>query len=85
MGDIKGVKRYLRYQDMLANSEIDAVIISTPDFHHAHMTIDAVNAGKHVYCEKGMTLTEDELHKVYEAVKRSGVVFQLGHQNSKNE
>ena len=83
--NIPGVKRYLRYQDMLANPEIDAVIISTPDFHHAHMTIDAVNAGKHVYCEKAMTLTEEELHKVYAAVKKSGVVFQLGHQNSKNE
>ncbi len=83
--NLKGVKRYSRYQDLLANPDIDAVIISTPDFHHAHMTIDAVNAGKHVYCEKAMTLTEDELHKVYAAVKKSGVVFQLGHQNSKNK
>ncbi len=82
--DIKGVKRYRTYQDLLANPKIDAVIITTPDFHHAQMTIDAVNAGKHVYCEKAMTLTEDELHKVYSAVKKSGVVFQLGHQNSKN-
>ncbi len=83
--NIRGVKRYLRYQDLLANPEIDAVIIATPDFHHAHMIIDAVNAGKHVYCEKAMTLTENELHKVYAEVKKSGVVFQLGHQNSKNE
>ena len=83
--NIKGVKRYLRYQELLADPSIDAVIISTPDFHHAHMTIDAVNAGKHVYCEKAMTLTEDELYKVYDAVKKSNIVFQLGHQNSKNE
>jgi predicted dehydrogenase len=83
--NLKGVKRYKRYQDLLANPEIDAVIVTTPDFHHAHMTIDAVKAGKHVYCEKGMTMTEEELHEVYAAVKKSGVVFQLGHQNSKNE
>ena len=83
--NLKGVKRYLRYQDLLANPDIDAVIIATPDFHHAHMTIDAVKAGKHVYCEKAMTLTEDELHNVYDTVKKSGIVFQLGHQNSKNE
>jgi len=81
----KNVKRYRKYQDLLANPDIDAVIIATPDFHHAQMTIDAVNAGKHVYCEKAMTLTEGEMHKVYAAVKKSGVVFQLGHQNSKNE
>lgn len=80
----KKVKRYQKYQDLLANPDIDAVIISTPDFHHAHITIDAVNAGKHVYCEKAMTLTEDEMNRVYIAVKKSGVVFQLGHQNSKN-
>ncbi len=79
------VKRYLKYQDLLASSDIDAVIIATPDFHHAQMTIDAVNAGKHVYCEKAMTMNEDELHRVYGAVNKSGVVFQLGHQNSKNE
>ena len=83
--DNKNVIRYKRYQDLLANPDIDAVIIATPDFHHAHMTIDAVNAGKHVYCEKAMTMTEEELHQVYAAVKKSGVVFQLGHQNSKNE
>ncbi|MEN8122589.1 MAG: Gfo/Idh/MocA family oxidoreductase [Bacteroidota bacterium] len=83
--NIKGVKHYERYQDLLANPEIDAVIITTPDFHHAHMTIDAVKAGKHVYCEKGMVMTEDELHEVYNEVKKSGVVFQLGHQYTKNE
>lgn len=85
LANIKDVKSYKRYQDLLANPKIDAVIITTPDFHHAHMTIDAVEAGKHVYCEKGMTMTENELHDVYDAVKQSKVVFQLGHQNSKNE
>lgn len=81
----RSVKRYKKYQDLLANQDIEAVIIATPDFHHAQMTIDAVHAGKHVYCEKAMTLTEEEMHRVYIEVKKSGVVFQLGHQNSKNE
>jgi predicted dehydrogenase len=79
------VKRYRTYNEMAASPEIDAVIIATPDFHHATMTIDAVNEGKHVYCEKAMTLTEAELNKVYKVVKNSNIVFQLGHQNSKNE
>ena len=77
-------KRYRSYHEMLASQEVDAVIITTPDFHHAQMTIDAVNAGKHVYCEKCMTRTEEEALHVVEAVKRaesqSGIVFQLGHQ-----
>jgi predicted dehydrogenase len=82
-GDIArkhGVKRYLRYQDMLADPEIDAVIVSTPDHHHAQMTIDAVNAGKHVYCEKAVVHREYEIEPLYAAVKNSNVVFQHGHQ-----
>lgn len=82
---LKGVKRFRTFKEMVASPEIDAVIIATPDFHHAQMVLDAVKEGKHVYCEKAMTLTEDELTKVYKAVKNSNIVFQLGHQNSKNE
>ncbi len=81
----KNVKRYKKYQDLLADKSIDAVIIATPDFHHAHMTVDAINAGKHVYCEKTMTLNEEELNEVYNTVKNSDRIFQLGHQLSKSE
>ncbi|MCA9733287.1 MAG: Gfo/Idh/MocA family oxidoreductase [Deferribacteres bacterium] len=78
-------KRYRTYQEMLESKDIDAVIIATPDFHHAQMTIDAVEAGKHVYCEKSLTRVEDEVYRVYNTVKNSNVVFQLGHQNRQNE
>ncbi|KAA3616311.1 MAG: gfo/Idh/MocA family oxidoreductase [Calditrichaeota bacterium] len=77
--------RFRSYQDLLASNEIDAVIIATPDFHHSQMTIDAINAGKHVYCEKSLTRTEDEVYQVYNAVKNSDLIFQLGHQNRQNE
>ncbi len=77
-------RRYRHYQDMLADPDIDAVIIATPDHHHARMTIDAVNAGKHVYCEKAPIHREDEILPLYEAVANSGVVYQLGHQNPQN-
>lgn len=75
-----GVKRYPRYQDMLADPEIDAVIISTPDHHHATIAIDAVNAGKHVYCEKAVIHRENEIEPLYAAVTNNNVVFQQGHQ-----
>lgn len=74
------VKRFRHYHDMLADPNIDAIIISTPDHHHAQMTIEAVQAGKHVYCEKSLIHREEEIFPTYEAVKNSDIVFQLGHQ-----
>lgn len=78
------VKRYLRYQEMLEDKDIDAVVIATPDHHHARISAEAVEAGKHVYCEKSIALTEEELFRVYDAVKKSDRVFQLGHQITQN-
>lgn len=74
------VKRYLHYQDMLADKDIDAVMIATPDFHHARMAIDAARAKKHIYLEKSVAMTEKDLNDLYTAVKENGVTFQLGHQ-----
>ena len=57
-------KRYKNYQDLLNDKDIDAVIVATPDHHHAHITSEAVKAGKHVYCEKSICRTEEELYEV---------------------
>jgi predicted dehydrogenase len=77
--------RFLRYTDLLESSDVDAVIIATPDHWHSRMVVDAAAAGKHVYCEKAMTRTEEETHAVYGAVNNSDIVFQLGHQNRQVE
>ncbi|MCI0515315.1 Gfo/Idh/MocA family oxidoreductase [candidate division KSB1 bacterium] len=82
---LPGAKRYRHYQDLLASPDIDAVVIATPDHWHAPMVLEAVRAGKHVYCEKCMTRTETETHQLYDAVKNSNIVFQLGHQNRQLE
>lgn len=74
------VKRYRTYQEMLADKDIDAVIISTPDHHHGHIAIDATRAGKHIYLEKSVAHTEEELNELYNLVKQSNITFQLGHQ-----
>ena len=74
------VKRYRTYQEMIDDKDIDAIMISTPDFHHAEITLAAAKAGKHIYCEKAATHTMDELYDVYNTVKNSKVVYQLGHQ-----
>ena len=80
----KPVRRYSSYREMLADDSIDAVIIATPDHHHARMSIDAIQAGKHVYCEKSVCMTEEELNELYYAVRNSDRIYQLGHQITQN-
>jgi predicted dehydrogenase len=77
-----GVKGYMDHRELLADPDIDVVGIATPDHIHAPQVIDAVRAGKHVYCEKPFThWRQFELTKEATAeVKRSGCVFQLGTQ-----
>jgi predicted dehydrogenase len=73
---------YDDYRKMLERKDLNAVLIATHDPLHAQMTIDAVQAGKHVYCEKPLTRYLDEAFRVYDVVKKSGLVFQVGAQGS---
>lgn len=66
------------YQEMLARPDIDAVLIGAPDHWHAKMLIDAVRAGKDVYCEKPLTLTIDEGKVLRNTVGQSDRVVQVG-------
>jgi predicted dehydrogenase len=79
---IKDADIYDDYRKMLDRKDVDAVLIATHDPWHAQMTIDALAAGKHVYCEKPLTRYLDEGFRVYDAVKKSGKVFQLGAQGT---
>jgi predicted dehydrogenase len=73
------VKTYGDYRELLADKNVDAVIIAAPDHWHCQMVLDAVKAGKHIYCEKPFSRTLEEAKRMREALKHSGVVFQLGH------
>lgn len=74
------VKMYEDYREMLANPEIDAVIISTPDHWHAQPAMEAALAGKHIYLQKPTSLTIAEGRLMSDIVHRMGVVFQIGSQ-----
>jgi predicted dehydrogenase len=74
------VKLYDDYREMLLNKDIDAVIISTPDHWHAQPAIEAALAGKHIYLQKPTSLTIEEGRHMSDAVRKAGVVFQLGSQ-----
>ena len=76
-----GVTMYDDYRELLANKDIDAVLISTPDHWHAPIAIAAVEAGKDVYLQKPASLTIAEGRALSYAVQRTGRVLQLGSQN----
>ena len=68
------------YREVLARPDVDAVIIATPDHWHQRITIDALNAGKDVYCEKPMVQRVDDGKPVIEAAQKTGRILQVGSQ-----
>jgi predicted dehydrogenase len=74
-------KRYKDYRKMLETEKsIDAVVIATPDHNHAHISIAAMKAGKHVYCEKPLTRTVREARVVAQTARETKVATQMGNQ-----
>src|SRR6266704_551274 len=68
---------YLDYRKLLERKDIDAVLIATPDHWHSKISIDAMEAGKHVYVEKPMTHTVEQAIELREAVKRTRKILQV--------
>jgi predicted dehydrogenase len=69
---------YKDYREVIARKDIDAVMIATPDHWHTKIAVEAMYAGKDVYCEKPLTLTIDEGKLIERVVKETGRVFQVG-------
>lgn len=71
---------YKDYRKLLDNKDVDAVVVATSDNWHAQVSMDAMNAGKHVYCEKPMCKGVEEAYQLYDTVKKTGRIFQVGSQ-----
>jgi predicted dehydrogenase len=67
------------WDDLLADPEIDGVLIATPHSTHADLIVDSASAGKHVFVEKPFTLTVAEAKRAIAAAERAGIVLQVGH------
>jgi len=79
MVELYGGKAYASYEEILANEDIDAVSVCTPNYLHAPMTIAAANAGKHVLVEKPMACSIEEAEQMIEAAQKNNVYLMVGH------
>ncbi|MBX3007045.1 MAG: Gfo/Idh/MocA family oxidoreductase [Melioribacteraceae bacterium] len=73
-------KAFYDYRDLINMKDIDGVILATPLHEHANITIESLNAGIHVFCEKAMARTLDDTKKMYDEHIRSKRILQIGHQ-----
>lgn len=79
-GRQRTVEVYEDYRKLLDRKDIEVVTIVTPDHWHSKIAIEAMKAGKDVYCEKPLTLTIDEGKQILKVLKETGRVFQVGTQ-----
>ena len=74
-------KVYADYKELLADESIEVVHVCTPNRSHSFITVDALDAGKHVMCEKPMAINSAEAKKMLDAQKRSGKKLTIGYQS----
>lgn len=74
-------KKFFDYRQLLDESKLDAVVVATPDHHHAPASIRALERGLHVYCEKPLTHTVREARRMAELAAEKNVATQMGTQN----
>jgi len=77
--DLSNIALYSDLSKMLAEEKLDALSIASPTFLHASQTIEALNAGVHVFCEKPMALNSGDCRAMAEVGKQSGKTLQIGH------
>lgn len=78
---IEGAKVYEDYKELLKDETIDVVHVLTPNREHSFITVGALEAGKHVMCEKPMAINTEEAQKMLDAAKRTGKKLTIGYQN----
>lgn len=71
-------KTYSNYQTMLNDCDIDAIVLTTPNHLHAEMTVEALQSGKHVLCEKPPAITADDAKNMMETAQKTGKLLMYG-------
>ena len=77
--DLAGIKTYETASELIADPQVDVVDITLPPFRHAEVAIEALEAGKHVFCEKPLTLDEETSKQVVDAAEKANRLLLVGH------
>jgi predicted dehydrogenase len=78
---VTGAKSYTDHRKLLEDKAIDVVYVLTPNNSHCELTVNALEAGKHVMCEKPMAATSSDAKKMLDATRRTGKKLTIGYQN----
>lgn len=78
---MENAKVYTDYKEVLKDKTIDVIHVLTPNISHSEITVAALEAGKHVMCEKPMAINYEEAKKMLDAAKRTGKKLTIGYQN----
>ncbi|MFC2116990.1 Gfo/Idh/MocA family protein [Bacteroidota bacterium] len=73
-------KAFYDYREMIDMKDLDAIVIATPLHQHAHITVDFLNAGFHVFCEKSLARTLEDCKRMVDVQSETGKILQIGHQ-----
>ncbi|WEG11842.1 Gfo/Idh/MocA family oxidoreductase [Pullulanibacillus sp. KACC 23026] len=79
MAEKYGAEAYTDYKEVLKRDDVDAISVCLPNYLHAPVTIDALNAGKHVLCEKPMATSREEANAMIQAAKETNKILMIGH------
>jgi predicted dehydrogenase len=79
--NLPSAKKYVDYRKLLEQDDLDAVVVATPDHHHAPATVRALRRGLHVYCEKPLTHTVAEARLITQLTAEKKLATQMGTQN----
>ena len=85
VSNYQGCRTYGDYRELLEKEDVDAVMVATPDHSHAMIVLAALERGKHVYCEKPLAYTVEEVRRITEAARKAGVATQLGNHGQAKE
>lgn len=78
LGKKYGAKAFTDYKEMIKSGDVDAVVVAGPNSLHASMSIDALNAGKHVLCEKPMATSREDAKAMIKAAEKNGKYLMIG-------